>query len=302
MRAFFFGLIFMIMAGAGSALAGIIIPLTCGADFDLSTLSAGGFSADDACALRTLNVVNQGVLFLGSSLVFALLFGWDATDRFRIHPPALNIVLVPLLALFALPLIQAAYEVNQALIPEGGLIASLADPAEKLAGEMTEAILAMPNTYTLLINLLVVALVPAICEEFAFRGVLQNQLAKATRNPHVAIWLTAFVFSFVHFQFYGFIPRMLLGAFFGYLVLHSGSIWAAVLAHFINNAAAVFSKYIYEHYPNVDLEAIEKPGDHAFVVLVGCIGFTLLFWAFLHRSAWPSIRSEYLDPKVKKVG
>lgn len=302
MRAFFFGLIFTIMAGVSSSLAALIVPLTCGGEFELSSLSEGGFTSDDACALRALNVVNQAVLFLGSSLVFVLLFGFNIADRFRIHTPALNTLLVPLLALFSLPLIQAAYEVNQALIPEDGMISKLAGPAEDLAGEMTNAILTMPDTYTLLINLFVVALVPAICEEIAFRGVLQSQLAKVTRNPHVAIWLTAFVFSFVHFQFYGFIPRMLLGAFFGYLVVHSGSIWAAVLAHFINNAAAVLSKYLYDHYPNVDLEAIENPGEHALVIVVGCIGFTLLFWAYLHRSAWPSIRDEYLDPKVKKVG
>ncbi len=289
------------MAGVSSALAELIIPLACGGDFALSSLSEGGFTADDACALRALNVVNQAVLFLGSSFVFALLFGFNATDRFRVHAPALNTLLVPLLALFSLPLIQAAYEVNQALIPDEGLMSTLAEPAEKLAAEMTEAILDMPDTLTLLINLFVVALVPAICEEFAFRGVLQNQLAKATRNPHVAIWLTAFVFSFVHFQFYGFIPRMLLGAFFGYLVVHSGSIWAAVLAHFINNAAAVLSKYFYQHYPNVDLDAIENPGDHAVVVLVACIAFTLLFWAFLHKTVWPAIREEYLDPKVKRI-
>lgn len=300
MRAFFFGLIFTVMAGVSSAVAGLFIPFICGTDFDLATLSDGGFTAAHACSLRTLNVVNQLVLFLGSSLVFAIIFGLKATDHFRAHPPSVVTILVPLLALFSLPLIQAAYEVNQALIPEGGLIDNFAGAAEELAGEMTDVILTMPDTGALLINLFVVALVPAICEEIAFRGVLQSQLAKATRNPHVAIWLSAFIFSFVHFQFYGFIPRMLLGAFFGYLVIHSGSIWAAVLAHFINNAAAVLSRYLYEHHPRIDLEAIENPGDHAFVVLVGCIGFTLIFWVFLVRSSWPKIREAYLDPAVKR--
>lgn len=83
------------------------------------------------------------------------------------------------------------------------------------------------------------ALCPAITEEFFFRGALQRLIGKWNPNPHFVIWSAAILFSAFHLQFYGFIPRMLLGAYLGYLLLWTRSIWIPVFAHFINNATAV---------------------------------------------------------------
>lgn len=83
------------------------------------------------------------------------------------------------------------------------------------------------------------ALCPAITEEFFFRGALQRLIGKWNPNPHFVIWNAAILFSAFHLQFYGFIPRMLLGAYLGYLLLWTRSIWIPVFAHFINNATAV---------------------------------------------------------------
>lgn len=99
-------------------------------------------------------------------------------------------------------------------------------------------------------NLIVMALMPAVGEELAFRGVLQRLLtpknAMNTENttPHTAIWLTAFIFSFVHFQFYGFLPRMLMGALFGYVLWWTGSLWVTMLMHATNNAAAIVCYFV----------------------------------------------------------
>jgi membrane protease YdiL (CAAX protease family) len=92
-------------------------------------------------------------------------------------------------------------------------------------------------------NLLIMAVIPAIGEELLFRGVIQQQLHFRLKNPHMAIWITAMLFSAIHMQFYGFIPRMLLGAFFGYLMVWTQSLWVPVLAHFLNNAGAVSMQY-----------------------------------------------------------
>lgn len=83
------------------------------------------------------------------------------------------------------------------------------------------------------------ALCPAITEEFFFRGALQRLIGKWNPNPHFVIWNAAILFSAFHLQFYGFIPRMLLGAYLGYLLLWTRSIWIPIFAHFINNATAV---------------------------------------------------------------
>ncbi len=101
------------------------------------------------------------------------------------------------------------------------------------------------------IALLVIAVIPSIGEEVLFRGVLQRKLVEHWVNPHLAIWVAAALFSAIHVQFYGFIPRMLLGALFGYLYYWSGSLWVAIFAHFVNNGFMVLMLYLY-HQKMVD--------------------------------------------------
>ncbi|MDE5684243.1 MAG: CPBP family intramembrane metalloprotease [Muribaculaceae bacterium] len=87
----------------------------------------------------------------------------------------------------------------------------------------------------LVLNLLIIGLAAGFSEELLFRGCFQRLLTTGGVNRHVAIWIVAIVFSAMHFQFYGFVPRVLLGAYFGYLLIWTGSIWAPILAHTLNN-------------------------------------------------------------------
>lgn len=91
----------------------------------------------------------------------------------------------------------------------------------------------------LISNLIVIALLAALTEEFLFRGAIQRIIEKWTTNKHLVIWSAAILFSAIHIQFYGFLPRMFLGAYFGYLLYWTRSIWVPVFAHFTNNALAV---------------------------------------------------------------
>ena len=117
---------------------------------------------------------------------------------------------------------------------------------ENQGEETTEAILKMNNIGGLFINLFVIAMIPAICEEFIFRGALQRVFIKMIRNPHVAIWIAAAIFSTIHFQFFGFFPRLFLGAAFGYIYFWTKSIWYTVFAHFLNNGYAVVIAYYFQ--------------------------------------------------------
>lgn len=112
---------------------------------------------------------------------------------------------------------------------------------EGLAEQLTNSLLAGDGIFTLLFNLLVIAVMAGITEEFLFRGALQRIIGQWTTNHHIVIWSAAIIFSAFHLQFYGFLPRMLLGAYFGYLLFWSRNIWIPVFAHFINNAVAVVS-------------------------------------------------------------
>ncbi len=110
---------------------------------------------------------------------------------------------------------------------------------EAAAEQLTELLITGRGIAPFFSNLIVIALTAAVTEEFFFRGALQRLLGRMIRNPHTVIWAAACIFSFFHLQFYGFLPRLLLGAYFGYLLLWSKSLWLPVCAHFLNNAIAV---------------------------------------------------------------
>ena len=120
---------------------------------------------------------------------------------------------------------------------------------EELAAELTKRFLQADSIGGLLINIGLMALLPALAEEFTFRGTLQQvlcsrQSSAISSQTHIAIWTTAIVFSAVHMQFYGFVPRMLMGAMFGYVFVWTGSLWVPVIMHFVNNGMAVIAYYI----------------------------------------------------------
>ena len=132
-----------------------------------------------------------------------------------------------------------------------------------------------------LLNLLVMALIPAIGEEMTFRGVLQQSLTRGMKNPHLAIFLSAAIFSFIHFEFYGFLPRMFLGLLLGYMFYFTRSLWTSIAMHFINNGSLVTLYYLNNTGAiNVDVDHF---GETDKVWLIGLsaavtIGLIALSW------------------------
>lgn len=148
---------------------------------------------------------------------------------------------------------------------------------------LTRLILQMDGPAALIYNLIVIALIAAIGEELMFRGALMNIFMRMLKNPHLAIWLTAVIFSAIHFQFLGFLPRMLLGAMFGYLFYWSGNLVYPVLAHFCNNAVAVvFAYYLQQQGRSLDeLDAISK--SPAYMTILSAIFMVFLLLVFKRR-------------------
>lgn len=129
---------------------------------------------------------------------------------------------------------------------------------EDKARMVTEYLTTFDHGYELWVSLLVIAVLPAIGEELVFRGFIQNHLYVLTRNIHLAIWIAAAFFSFFHFQFFGFVPRLLLGALFGYLYVFSGKIIFPMLAHFVNNGFTLIMIFFYNKGAlDFDIESTE---------------------------------------------
>lgn len=130
-----------------------------------------------------------------------------------------------------------------------------------------------------MVGLIVISVLPGIGEELLFRGIVQNSLHRWTKNHHVAIWVAAFFFSFIHFQFFGLVPRMVLGAIFGYLYVWSGNIWYPIAAHMTNNGISVLVIYLANvGVIDLDIDSAESiPLSVSLIGLVAFSGFMLLF-------------------------
>lgn len=114
---------------------------------------------------------------------------------------------------------------------------------EDTAFRAMATLLSDTSVAALMVNILIIGILAGLSEELLFRGCFQRLLTTGGVNPHVAIWAVAICFSALHFQLFGFVPRILLGAYFGYLLLWSGSIWVPVAAHVLNNTVFVVTAF-----------------------------------------------------------
>jgi hypothetical protein len=189
-------------------------------------------------------------LFVLPPLIYARLIGQKPRYFLMLdeRPSIPFLAFASILMAVQLPWINALGSWNNS-IEWGGMFRSVYDSMraqEDAAAELIGQFLYMPGLVDLFQTLVIVALIPAIGEELLFRGVVQPMLSEK-RGAHFGVWITAFVFSFIHFQFFGFFPRFILGVILGYLVVWKKSLWYSIVAHFTNNALAVIGYFAYQH-------------------------------------------------------
>ncbi len=158
----------------------------------------------------------------------------------------------------ALPLINTTMYYNEQI--HFGALDNFFRKMELQDADLTKAFLNVHTWKGLLFNVFIIGLVAAVVEEFLFRGVLQNMLNESFKNIHVSIFITAALFSAIHMQFLGFIPRMLMGVALGYMYAYSGNILTNIAAHFFNNASQVVIAYFfYNNMTTMDMDKVEAP-------------------------------------------
>jgi CAAX protease family protein len=193
--------------------------------------------------LKLLQAISTITIFLVPGLIFAFItFRYNQLYFFGFHKPSKNnFYLLAILIMFvSIPFVSWLGELNQR-IP----LAKWMVDMEKDAGKQMDAFLKVRSNADIAINLLIIALLPAICEEACFRGCLQRILIHIFKNPWVGIIVTAILFSAFHMQFEGFFPRMFLGILLGMLFWYSGSLWVNIAAHFFINGIQVIAVLYY---------------------------------------------------------
>jgi len=149
---------------------------------------------------------------------------------------------------------------------------------EHLFKELTEYLTLFDSHWEFLLGLVVIAVIPAVGEELFFRGLIQNQFHFLFKNIHWAIWITAVTFSAFHLQFYGLVPRILLGVLFGYLYFWSQNLLVPIIAHFVNNGFTISLVY-FAQLGIIDFD-IESTGEISPlpVILFTIITFSMIFY------------------------
>ena len=213
--------------------------------------------------LRGMQFLQTLGLFLFPAIVCAWLFSDDYKEYLKLDEPVYTSAAVwtVISIIVALPFLNWTYALNQQMVFPDALrgLETWMKEAEAAAARDTELLLDTKNIPTIVFNFLAVCVVAGICEEFLFRGLLQTFFGKVIKNPHVLVWTIAILFSAMHFQFYGFITRMFLGAWLGYLMYYTKTIWIPVLAHFTNNLISISLYYIFQDTPE-EIQKIDAIG------------------------------------------
>lgn len=250
---------------------------------DLSWLSAD--NAYYLPAQRMMLTAQQIGLFLVPALLLAKTEGQKVGVFYGFKKPKAALVLVVILLMIcAMPILEWVTQLNQRMVLPDALkgIEKWMKDAEDQGMKTTMALLKMDHIGVFLINIGMIALLPAVAEELMFRGGLQRALGRMFRNPHIAIWFAAFIFSAIHMQFYGFFPRLFLGAAFGYLYLWSGSLWYAIFGHFINNGYAVCAAW-YMQKNNIPLSEADKTMNIAWYGYIISAVLTFLLFRYFKK-------------------
>jgi uncharacterized protein len=241
--------------------------------------------------LKFFQIVNQIGTLIIPSIVFAFLidslpFRYLRADE---KPKWQHLFIAAALIFAATPFISWMVDFNEGMRLPSSLsgVEDWMKTSETNAERITDAFLVSRGFAGLMLNMLMIAVLPAIGEEFLFRGVFTSLFSKWFKNKHAGVWLAAFIFSAIHLQFYGFVPRLLLGAAFGYLFIWTGNIWVPVMAHFINNASSVIIEFLsLRGTISTNADDFGKTDNLAIIIASVVICAVLMIFIYMRRSAF----------------
>ncbi|MCD4732213.1 MAG: CPBP family intramembrane metalloprotease [Bacteroidales bacterium] len=233
--------------------------------------------------MKYFQVVNQIGVFILPAIMYAYLENRKPANYLKLNSRLnfAHLLTASILIIVSIPAINWLVEINEGMkLPEvfKGLENWMRDNENK-TNQLTESFLNVSTFGGLVVNLIIIALLAAVGEELLFRGVILQLFVEWFKNKHLAIIISAILFSAMHIQFYGFLPRMVLGILFGYIFIWSGSLWIPIVLHFIFNGITVVAAYLY--YKGLIQTDVESFGvtDNTLLVLSSFLLITLLLFA-----------------------
>lgn len=198
-----------------------------------------------------------------------------------------------LFVLVSMPLMSSLLELNMAIdLSKWPDLKNWIDTQDSASNQTYEAMVGNRGFFSLVTSLLFIALIPAIAEEIFFRGFLMTIFNGIFKNMHVSIFVTALLFSVIHFQLLKVIPMFFLATVFGYAVYWTGSLWASIIAHFVNNAIAVIMLY---YYAEGDYGKVLEQGESlplAATMLMAII--VVIFFIYIQKNSSTKTRNFYV--------
>lgn len=237
---------------------------------------------------QSMILIINGIASISGFIIAPLIFYYTLIKRNLINdfidfpPNIINTLLATILIVFSFLVVNTVFiEWNANIkLPESFAgIEQLAERMEESAKVMTDYLTEFNSPGYFILTIFFIAVVPGVGEELLFRGFLQNIFRRTFKNDHVAIWVAAILFSAIHFQFYGFIPRMLLGALFGYLYLWTGNLLIPIVAHFLNNCVSLIALYVYQKgLTDIDVESTEALPTMYVLIFSALFVVTLMYF------------------------
>jgi membrane protease YdiL (CAAX protease family) len=274
----------------------------------MSSLSASGMNTPEGIGfLKYFQVVQSVGLFVVPPFVLAWLFHGNASEYLMIDRTTgwQTYLFAVLSLLMVVPFINFIGAINsQMKLPES--LSGLEEwmrTMEDAAKVIVEKFMKVESISGLLFNIFMIAMLPALGEELMFRGVIQRIITNWSKNYHWGIWITAFLFSAMHMQFYGFLPRMALGAMFGYLLVWTGTMWVPILAHFVNNTMGVLGYYLIEKGAiSKDVEEWGTGSEQLPLVLLSVVSVgLLLFLIYRNESVKTKMPANQIDSQAPRI-
>lgn len=230
--------------------------------------------------LRVGTVIQDVMMFIVPAIAVAMMCTRTPAKFLMVEkkPDAATLLLVAATLIAAVPAMNCVVEWNKGIVLPESLhgMEEWMRVAEENAGRMTLLLFGNWSVAAYIVALMIAGVLAGVSEEMYFRGTLQRLIATVPVSKHVAVWTTAVIFSAVHMQFFGFVPRLLLGAYFGYLAVWTENLWIPVTAHVLNNTLAATSIWMAHRNGVLTMDSIGTEPQHWWLTLTSVVITALL--------------------------